>query len=289
MTKEEMDKLIEARFDKLTPKLQCAARHVLDAPNDIALHSMRAVASHAKLQPATMLRLARELGFENYGEFRSIYMDWLSGQNKTFYMRAADLRQRSAKADKQGLLSEFFLTEASNLDETFGPKNAKGFKVAQKILDESKEIYIFGQRSLFPAAYYLHYACAMFASNTTLLTGVGGTFADELRRIGKDDVLVAFSFHPYALSSIAAIEFVRQRGAKIIAITDSPVSPIATGTSVTLLTPTASPSLFPSVVPAVAVAQALAALMIASGGEERLEEIANSEAQLRHFNVLKEK
>ncbi len=289
MTKEELDKLIQARFEALPPKLQQAARHALDAPSEIALHSMRTVAANASLQPATMLRLARELGFENYGDFRSIYMDWLSGQNKTFYKRAADLRERSASTDKTGLLAEIFLAETSNLDETFGPKNAKAFNVAHGILEQAKQIYIFGQRSLFPAAYYLHYACALFARNTTLLTGVGGTFADELRRIDKDDVLVAFSFHPYALSSISAIEFVRKRGAKIIAITDSPVSPVATGNAATLLAPTTSPSLFPSVLPALAVAQAFAALMIASGGEERLEEIANSEAQLRHFNILKEK
>ena len=250
---------------------------------------MRTVAGNAGLQPATMLRFARELNFDNYGDFRSVYMDWLSGQNKTFYKRAADLRQRSAATDKTGLLSEIFLAETSNLDETFGPKNAKAFKEAQAILEQAEQIYIFGQRSLFPAAYYLQYACALFTGNTTLLTGIGGTFADELRRIGTNDVLVAFSFHPYALSSISTIEFGRKRGAKVIAITDSPVSPVASGNAVTLLAPTTSPSLFPSVLPALAIAQTFAALMIASGGEERLEEIANSEAQLRHFNIFKEK
>ena len=58
---------------------------------------------------------------------------------------------------------------------------------------------------------------------------------------------------------------------KVVAITDSVVSPIAEGASVVVLAPNAGVSLFPSVLPAMVVAHALASLMIAAGGAETLD------------------
>ncbi|WP_018152943.1 MurR/RpiR family transcriptional regulator [Leeia oryzae] len=285
MDKEQLEKLIEERFVSLTPKLKTAARYVMDSPTEIAMQSMRTVAANAGLQPASMLRFARELGFNNYEDFRSIYMRWLSTHETTFVKRAVDLRQRSASSGEDQLLADIYNTEMTNLDQTLGQRNAEAFRQAVSALEKAKHIYILGLRSFFPAAYYLQYVCSLFCDNTTLLTGIGGTFADELRRIDKDDVLVAFSFAPYSSTAVRATEFVREQGATTIAITDSAVSPIALDTNITLLAPNASPSLFPSILPAMAVAQALAALLISVGGDEKLASIARSEAQLNRFNV----
>jgi DNA-binding MurR/RpiR family transcriptional regulator len=285
MTKDKLDKLIEARFTSLTPKLKAAARYVLDSPKEIAMQSMRSVAANAGLQPASMLRLARELGFESYEALRAVYMSWLSSHDSTLVQRATDLRRRSANDDSSQLLAEMFNTEIGNLDQTLGERNAPSFRAAQKALDRAHSIYILGLRSLFPAAYYLHYVCGTFCSKTTLLAGVGGTLVDELRRINTKDVLVAFSFAPYASMTVEASRFAQERGATTIAITDSTVSPVAVGAKITLVAPSVSPSLFPSILPAVAVAQTLAALMVTSGGEETLAEISNTEAQLNRFKV----
>src|SRR5882724_4026626 len=58
--------LIESRFPALSPRLRSAARFVLDNPEEIALHSMRAAAAKAGIHPSSMQRLARELGFAGY-------------------------------------------------------------------------------------------------------------------------------------------------------------------------------------------------------------------------------
>jgi DNA-binding MurR/RpiR family transcriptional regulator len=212
-------------------------------------------------------------------------MEWLSNHDSTFVKRAADLRRRFARDGGNKVLSEIFNTEVTNLDQTLGDQSATAFNAARLALGRAQNIYILGLRSLFPATYYLHYVCSMFCGNTTLLNGTGGTLADELRRIDAKDVLIAFSFSPYAVTSVKACDFARERGANIIAITDSPGSPIAVGASVTLLAPNASPSLVPSILPAIAVAQTLAAVMVTDGGEEKLAEISNSETQLRRFSV----
>jgi DNA-binding MurR/RpiR family transcriptional regulator len=285
MTKEEVEKLISERYQSLPPKLKVAARHVLDAPKDIAIQSMRSVAADAKLQPAAMLRLARELGFDSYESFRALYVNWLSSSDMTFVARAKSLRKRQVNDGQEKLLADMYDTEAVSLDRTLGAANAAAFEAAKKIMVASRRFYVLGLRSLFPAAYYLDYACRLFSDKSVLLAGVGGAVTDELRRASTKDALIAFSFEPYARLTVDAVHYAAERHVKIVAVTDSVVSPIVEGASVVLLAPNAGPALTPSILPAMAVAQALASLMVTAGGTATLDEIARSDAQLHRIHA----
>jgi DNA-binding MurR/RpiR family transcriptional regulator len=285
MTKEEAERLITERYQSLPPKLKVAARYVLDSPKEVAIQSMRTVAGHAKLQPAAMLRLARELGFDNYESFRALYVNWLSASDTTYVARAASLRGRRAGRGAGKLLSDIYDIEVGSLDRTLGATNAAAFEDSTKLLLASRRIYILGLRSLFPAAYYLDYTCRLFTDKSVLMSGVGGTVADELRRATNKDAIVAFSFEQYAQLTVDAVRYAAERRVKIVAITDSVVSPIAEQASALLLAPNAGASLFPSILPAMVIAHALASLMTAAGGAATLREIGQSEAQLKRLRA----
>jgi DNA-binding MurR/RpiR family transcriptional regulator len=285
VTKADVEKLISERYQSLPPKLKVAARHVLDAPRDIAIQSMRSVAADAKLQPAAMLRLARELGFDSYESFRALYVNWLSSGEMTFVARAKSLRKRRVSDGQEKLFAEMYDTEVVGLDRTLGAANAAAFEAAKKVLVAARRFYVLGLRSLFPAAYYLDYACRLFSDKSVLVTGVGGAIADELRRATAKDVLVVFSFEPYARLTVEAVQYAVERHVKIVAVTDSVVSPIAESASVVLLAPNAGPALVPSILPAMAAAQALANLMVTAGGAATLGEIARSDAQLHRLQA----
>jgi DNA-binding MurR/RpiR family transcriptional regulator len=285
VTKAEVEKLISERYQSLPPKLKVAARHVLDAPRDIAIQSMRSVAADAKLQPAAMLRLARELGFDSYESFRALYVNWLSSSEMTFVARAKSLRKRRVSDGQEKLFAEMYNTEVVGLDRTLGAANAAAFEAAKKVLVAARRFYVLGLRSLFPAAYYLDYACRLFSDKSVLVTGVGGAIADELRRATAKDVLVVFSFEPYARLTVEAVQYAVERHVKVVAVTDSVVSPIAESASVVLLAPNAGPALVPSILPAMAAAQALANLMVTAGGAATLSEIARSDAQLHRLQA----
>lgn len=285
MEKRTLEQRIAQQFTSLTPKLQLAARYVLDHPRDVAMQSMRALADQAGLQAGVMLRLARELGFVNYEDFRTVYRAWVGQGEDTFSARASALQQRGAQNANARLVADMLKSEMQNLAQTLGPGAADQLASAHKLLAKARHIYVVGLRSLFPAAYYFSYATGLFRHDTTLLTGTGGVFTDALRKVGAGDAMVVFSAAPYARDTVSAVEFARERGASIVAITDSTVSPVAGPANALVLFTNASPSLFPSVVPALSVAQTLVAMLVQSGGQASLDEITNSETQLRRFDV----
>ena len=285
MDKRAVDKLIEETYQSLPPKLQRAARYIIDNPKAMALNSMRASAVEAGLPASAMHRLSRTLGFDGYEAMRTVYRDWLAQGRGLFAERATALQKRSAHDTSDGLVRDIVQAETQNLAQISDPQTLAALKSARDVLADARRIFVVGLRSLFPAAFYFNYACNMFMHNTSLLSGVGGAFSDDLRHAGAEDALVIFSYEPYALDSVAAARFARAQGMQIVAVTDSAVSPVASQTAALIIVPNTTPAFFPSVVPAMAIAQTLVAMLIAGGGQASMEEIERSETQLRDFSV----
>jgi DNA-binding MurR/RpiR family transcriptional regulator len=277
---------IKANFESLSPRLRNAARFVLDRPREIALYSMRQTADRAKVHPTSMLRLARELGFDGYEQFRDEFRDWLNkSAGATWSDRAQTVRSKERGVSKFGLIDSIIHQEVINLRSILEQEMYDSLVAAAKRVRSARNIYIIGLRSLYPVAFYFHYVCKMFMSNLTLINGLGGTFADELRNIGKGDVLIAFSYQPYTNETIDAVNFALSKGADLIAVTDSVVSPIAKKKSISMIVSNETPSLFPTIIPGLAVTQALTALLLNEFGDEVMAEIKRSENQLDAFNV----
>lgn len=285
MDKRALDKLIEERYESLPFKLRQAARHAIDHPTAIALKSMRTVAVEAGIPASTMNRLARHLGFEGYGPFRDIYRKWLSGEGGGFAERATQMQKRRDGDKVESLVREIVDADLANLRRLAEPDVLTELKAACDVLLRAERVFVAGLRSLFPAAYYFSYACNMFMHKLTLLSGVAGVFADDLRHAGAADALVVFSYDPYARDIMAAVDYAHGKGVSIVSVTDSLVSPVAKHAEAAIVLPNTTPSFFPSVVPAMSSAQVLVSLLLAEGGKAGLQEIEKSEDQLRRFQV----
>jgi DNA-binding MurR/RpiR family transcriptional regulator len=278
-------RLISESYPSLSAKLRVAARYVIDRPEDVALYSMRSVASRALVHPTTMLRLARELGYENYEVFREHFRRWLATRHASFADRARNLKQRRERANGLPLVDEILLQELRNIETLLHKPDRAAFLDAAKLLDGARHIYVLGLRSLYPPAFYFYYQCRMFTEAISMVDGPGGTFGDALRNIREQDVLLAFSHQPYARGAVRSVEYAHERGAKIIVVTDSELAPIVRTATVSMVVTNATPSLFPSVLPAMAIAQALVAVFLSERGEDVMVEIAKSERQLARFEV----
>src|SRR5205807_9584483 len=129
------------------------------------------------------------------------------------------------------------------------------------------------------------YVHSLFGSASVLVDGPGGSGVDALRTIGPRDVLLAITVNPYARETIRAARYAGGRGARVLAITDSELSPLAAVAHETLIVRTETPSFFHTMVPALAAVECLAALVAARRGDRTLAALAASEAQLAAFET----
>ncbi len=279
---------IESAFPALSPQLKRAARYVLDAPDDVALNSMRTVASHAGVHPSTMVRLAKELEFSGYAMFREPFRQRLRTHADRFADRARHLQARGAERpghERDDLLQEIQAAGRENLERTFAATSAADLAELAEMMEDARRIFVVGMRKCHPVAYYLHYACRMFHDNVVLANGIASTMADELRDIREDDVLIAVSFEPYTRETVRAARHALSSGAKLVAITDSSVSPLAEGAEKSFVVANDSPSFFRSVAAAMALAEAFVAFLVAHGGNTAVERLTRTEMHLENFDA----
>ncbi|MFA7429024.1 MAG: MurR/RpiR family transcriptional regulator [Rhodospirillaceae bacterium] len=280
----QVNSILQASYEDLSPQLRQAARYLLANPEEVALTSMRRIAGHAGVKPSTMVRLARAIGFEGFEELREPYRSWLRGGEGAYEARARSLRDRGA-GGIHALLREIQEADATALAGTAGPAVGDAIVQAAQTLTGARRVYVLGLRSCYALAHYFHYAYGMVREEVRLVDGSGGTFLDSLRGLGPQDVLLAISFRPYTRETVMALDIAVEAGATVVAVTDSLVSPLARPARHVLLADTTSPNFFQSLVAAQSVIQQLLGATVASIGDDGLQAIKESERRLKQFDA----
>jgi DNA-binding MurR/RpiR family transcriptional regulator len=130
-------------------------------------------------------------------------------------------------------------------------------------------------------AYYLHYVGRMALPTMELIPRHMGNAIDELHLAGPEDVLIAITFTPYSRETIDACRFARQKGLKLILISDSELVFPDFSADETLTVSVLSTHHFGSYAGAMAVIETLISILVAEGGETARTRITSYE-KLRH-------
>lgn len=276
---------LKAGFDDLPPQLKEAARWVIDHPADVALLSLREQARRAGIAPATLTRLAQRLGLGGYNGVRKLFADAVRERPESYRGRAEELLLRRDSEGDQALVQDIFASLGQHLQNLSMPDAIERFTAAADMIASASRVFCLGQRSSFSVAYIFHYVRSLFGSNSVLVDGSGGSGVDTLRAIGKGDVLLAISVNRYVRHTIDAAKFAKDRGARVVALTDSEMSPLVSFADKAILVRTETPSFFHTMAPAFAAVECLAALVAARRGRETLAALDESERQLATFGT----
>lgn len=275
-TFDQLAVLIRARFAGLSPQFQTGAAFLLDHPDEVAVLSMRKVADRAQVQPASLVRLAQQLGFPGWNEMRELFVARVRTRPEPLTNRARSLVAGNAK---QSLAHDLLVAQQHNLDVT-AAQNERTLVEAARILRRARHVHVAGYRSCYAVAFGLVYGYRFFRSSVSLLTGEAGTLDMQLRAIDRDSATVVISFAPYSVEAVRVAETALEKGSKLVAITDSAVSPIALNADKLLIFSHESPSFFPSLVAATAIAESLVAHLLALEGAGAVEQLEQAERSL---------
>lgn len=266
-------------FDDLSEQLQLAARYLLEHPQEVALLSMREQARQADVQPATMTRLAKQLGFAGYDDVRQLYADAMRNEGTGFAGRVG-AQAESQKLKGDHALAADMLGEIGAQVAALSQPSVLDLQVeAARRLEGARRIYCLGLRSSHSAAWHLHYILSLAGKQSVMLDAIGGIGIDALGSATADDVLVAVSVLPYTRQTVEITDYARSCDVPVVAITDSPVAPIAQRAAVAVTVPTESPSFLHTMSPAFIVAEILGALVAGRNGDAAREALARIDRQ----------
>jgi DNA-binding MurR/RpiR family transcriptional regulator len=277
--------IIEDKYDSLSPQLKKLARIVLQDPAKIAFNSLRKVAAEAEVGPTTLVRFTTTLGFASYDDFREMFRQNLMRGSERYSGAATKLVAAGQNQGQEPLFHKTGQTLSSQIEHVFKSLTFDDVMGAARELSNAPAVHVLGLRSCYPAAFYFYYTVGTFRKNVHLINGAHGMLADDLLRIAKNDVLLAFSYTPYPQETVDAVSFGAAKKARIIALTDSKLSPIARAARCAFVLPPSLSAFYTSLTPTIALLEALISLMVTHSKEDAIEQIRSRFTRLEEIGI----
>ncbi len=223
---------IREEMDTFSKGQKRVARFILDNYDRAAFMTAARLGETASVSESTVVRFAAQLGYEGYPEMQKALQELIRGR-LTSIQRIQASRDQMAGPDIVGRVMQRDMNSIHNVIERLDRDEFD--RVVNKLLT-ARHIYILGVRSSsFLAGYFNFYLHLIFENVTLVQSSAAGEIYEQLVHIGEGDVLVSISFPRYSKMAIHAVEFAKKRGAEVVAITDSPVSPMYRMASASLL------------------------------------------------------
>ncbi|OBY25322.1 MurR/RpiR family transcriptional regulator [Leisingera sp. JC1] len=272
-------------FPQLPRALKVAATYMIEHPGDIATLSMRQVAANAGVSLPNFARLAKALGYETYSDLREVYRKQVQQNDiSEYHLRAENLQKTGGDQATREIWENFRSSTIGNLTAIFDSIDPDYFAGVAKALNDSHQIYVVGMQASAGFSSYAHYIGGMASGKFRLVRGEGGVFGDPIADMGANDAMIVISQQPCARASIELAVIARERGASVIAITDSPASPIALEADFVLLGPNRSPLFFESYLGTTALIEALIGFFTIGQSSRTVERMERIEADRLRLN-----
>ncbi|MEW2915252.1 MurR/RpiR family transcriptional regulator [Leisingera sp. JC11] len=267
-----LERLTE-EWDALTPEAQKAARYVLENPADVGVSTVREIAEAANVKPNTFVRMARQVGFEGYEDFRAPFREAIRKGGVSFPDRARWLQDISKSGEMGGLYADMVGAAIRNIEETFAGIDADGLEAAAQAIWQSRQVFTLGVGVNNANARNFTYLASTGMKQFHAIPRPGSTAVDDLAWADGQDVLIAMTCKPYRAEVIEAIKIAREQGVTIVGISDSPASPVVLNADHGFVVAADTPQFFPSSVSTIALLETLLSFVIAVSSEEIVERV----------------
>lgn len=270
---------IAMRLPGLSPQLRLAAQHVLDHPEDVAMHSLRTVARSAEVTPPTMSRLARALNCRNYEELRERCRIETKRRGVSLSDRVAAMQDEAGDGTA---VSPFVVGQAKaavgNIETMLSNLDIDSLRHTCDRLIAARSVTVVGTLSAAALVEYLGYMASMTFPHWHFVSDPGSAGAARLADVGRRDAVIAITFEPYARRTVDLTRLAAGKGCYVVGITDTASSPLARIADSAFLTATLSPQFFPSHVAAMVFIESMMGMLIRRGGHAVAERVRTIES-----------
>ncbi len=233
---------------------------------------------------STVVRFAIELGFDGYPKLQQA-LEELVKTKLTASQRIKVSSDRIEKSDKS-ILKAVLESDSDRIHSTLNEIDEAVFeKCVEKILS-AKKVYIFGGRSSFALASFLHFYLNLMIDDVVLVNSYASTeIFEQIYKIDNDDLFIGISFPRYSQRTVKAMEYVRKRGVSTIAVTDSSVSPLVRFSDLSLTARSDMVSFVDSLVAPLSVINALLVGISVSKKDDLIKNLDNLERIWNEYQV----
>ena len=223
-----MNNLLTARIqNKMTSfskGQRLIAKYILEHYDKVAFMTAARLGATVGVSESTVVRFATEIGYTGYPELQQAMQEMI--RNKLTSVQRMEVTAN--RIGDNDILDSVFNQDIDIIRRTMEETSHENFYKAADAISSARKIYILGARSSLALATFLSYYMHLLFENVLLVQSTSeGELFEQMIRIDVNDVVIGISFPRYSRKAVKAMNFARKRGAKVVAITDSTLSPLA--------------------------------------------------------------
>ena len=242
------------------------AQYITESYDKAAFMTASKLGKTVGVSESTVVRFAVDLGFDGYPSMQKAMQEMVLNR-LTSVQRIEVANDRIGNQD---VVSMVLQSDIEKLRQTAENVDRQEFQAVVDAILNARNIYILGVRSVAPLANFLGYYLNYMFNNVRIVTASSTSeMFEQIVGIGREDVVVAFSFPRYSAATLRAAQYCRTTGATVIAITDNREAPLAQSADRVICAKSDMVSLVDSLVAPLSVVNALI-VAIASKREKEL-------------------
>lgn len=221
------------------------------------------------ISESTVVRFAADLGYDGYPSMQKALQEMI--RSKLTAVQRIEVS--NDRLGDQDILATVVQSDIEKLRISLDGIDRDEFSRVVDAIVKAKNIYILGVRSAAALSDFLtFYFNMIFSSVRQVKTTLASEMFEQLLRVGPEDVVIGMSFPRYSTRTVRGMEFARDQGATVVAITDSELSPLYETASLRLLAKSDMASFVDSLVAPLSIINAL----IVAVGRKRAAEVTET-------------
>lgn len=250
---KDLMRIIQNKFPKLSKGQKLIAEYILKNYDKAAFMTASKLGVAVGVSESTVVRFAIEVGFSGYPKLQKALQELI--KNKLTTVQRLEL-SNDFVTDGDALKG-VLKADMENIRTTLEKINPLTFEEVLNSIFEAKNIYIIGLRSSTAIAEFLGFYLNIILQNVRVVSyGISDIF-EQMINVSEGDLVIGIGFPRYATKTIDALDFARGRGAKVVSITDSLLSPLAAKADLSLIAQSNMASFVDSLVAPLSVVNAL--------------------------------
>ncbi|MBL4750760.1 MAG: MurR/RpiR family transcriptional regulator [Amylibacter sp.] len=263
---------IRKQYSKLAPTLQLAAKYIIDHPADFGIDPIRTSAEKIGVSTYSLVRLSKELGFPGFEEFRDPFRRALRSSSKP-EISFGWLDELSALGATGTTLANSAENSLSILKHSLRQMTPEVAEKFIETLTNARTVYVTATSTSYALAYYFQHIARLVLPNVQFIPRDMSNPIVDMNFANDKDVLLAITVAPYSQITVNACKYAREKGMKLLIITDSNLPLAELDPEAVLTAEMESPYVFACYLGVMAIMESLLHLLVIAGGDQAAKNI----------------
>jgi DNA-binding MurR/RpiR family transcriptional regulator len=230
---------LKQEIDHFTPRQRGLAEFILQNPESLAFLTITDLAKKVGVSEATVTRFCSTLGYDGFAHLCREVQETIQSELSTVgrFQLVRTMGRHSVETRSPSAFERVLSTEIDNLINLNKNIRTSDFYRCVDLMAESDRICIIGSMASSCLAIYFGYMLGKIYPRVDVLHDHGGLASAVCNSLNQKSMVFLISFPRYPKVTVELGQLAAQKEASIIAITNSPISPIVPLANITFFIP----------------------------------------------------